>query len=139
MAELTGLMDQKKYRKATALADSLTADVAALKSTVQTNGKDMAGKMVESANQELGMLKVQLSPENLGILGDAAQKYTDQIQEYEGKIATMQSDLDNGAYLQVHENSPLVGQISATVQSFNTELEQAKAVQALKKKPARRK
>ena len=138
MAELTGLMDQKKYRQATALADSLAAEVVALKTATEANGKEMAGKLVQSANQELGMLKVLLSEENAKILGEeAAKKCMDQCADYEGMIARMQSDFDNGSYRQVCDNSSLVEKIAASAQSLNTELEQAKALQE-QKKPARR-
>lgn len=137
MAELQNLMDQKKFRKATALADSLTADMNALKVAVETNGKQAAQKVLASANEQLGLLKGLLTEENVKLLGaEASQNFQQLCSVLESKVNGVQENLNKEAFLDVYNSASLIQQITTSVNDVNAALEQAKAA-AAKKAPAR--
>jgi hypothetical protein len=98
MAELENLMTSKKYKDAAALADSLTAQVAAVKSAVETNGQQLTTAEVASANEEVAKLKA-LSAASAKALGADAQKYTDQVTALESQAAGLQAQVDNKQFL----------------------------------------
>ncbi|HUU29784.1 MAG TPA: hypothetical protein VM123_18430 [archaeon] len=133
MAELQNLMDQKKYRKATALADSITADMDALKAAVEKKGRETAQQIAASLSDELGKLKALLVPENISLLGsEVSQNYQQLCSDYESKVNQVQDNLNNEAFVDVYNNSSLVQQIAASEKDINAALEQAKALAAQK-------
>lgn len=142
MAELNSLIEAKKYRQATVLADSLDTDMTALKTAVETNAPQAAQQAVAKANEQLSALKGLLAEENVKVLGaETAAKYQQQVADAEAKVASLQTSLDSGNYLEVYNNSAVANDLAAAVQSFNAELEQAKAAAAEKaaaKRPRRR-
>ncbi len=140
MAELNTLMEGKKYGKATQLADSINTDMEALKAAIDNNGKQAATQVLASANEQLTALKGLLTEENLKVLGEeAATKYQQIATDQESKVAAMQSAMDSGNVMDVYNSSSVATELSAAVQSFNAELEQAKAAAAAKKPAGKKK
>jgi len=140
MAELNTLMEGKKYGKATQLADSINTDMEALKAAIDNNGKQAATQVLASANEQLTALKGLLTEENLKVLGEeASAKYQQIATDQESKVAAMQSAMDSGNVMDVYNSSSVATELSAAVQSFNAELEQAKAAAAAKKPAGKKK
>jgi hypothetical protein len=136
MAALNSLMEAKKYKKATALADSISMDVTALVSTVETNGKEAAHKVLMDANQQLAALKGMLSDENVALLDTLAAGYKTQCEDGEARVAALEKAVEEGNALSVYNSSPIVDQLAATVQACGSDIavatEQAAAKAAKK-------
>ena len=139
MAELQNLMDQKKFRQATALADSLSADMTVLVSATASNGKKVAKMNIVNVYDELGKLKSLLTPETIKVLGEAESKpFQDMSTGFEGQVSTLNTDLDNYTFMKVYNDSQtLKNNITKTIQSVNEKLEAAKAKQMEKASKAK--
>ena len=145
MSTLQGYMDSKQNRMAKALADSMMAEMEALKSATATNAKDMSTQAVTMINEELAKLKGMMTPEAAKMLGaEEAGKCEQQVMEMDSKAAALKADLDNSAFLDAFNNAkPLMNDIAMASQDMNQKMEQAKAMAAEKmakaKKPAKKK
>ena len=145
MSTLQGYMDSKQNRMAKALADSMMAEMEALKSATATNAKDMSTQAVTMINEELAKLKGMMTPEAAKMLGaEEAGKCEQQVMEMDSKAAALKADLDNYAFLDAFNNAkPLMNDIAMASQDMNQKMEQAKAMAAEKmakaKKPAKKK
>lgn len=129
MAELQNMMAQKKYRQATALADSLKTDMAALVTATATNAKKIAEQNVAGVSVEIEKMKSLLTPENIKLLGQADTKaFQDETTAFEGQFSALKNDLGNSAFLKVYNDSkPLKDKIAISIQNMNQKLETAKA------------
>jgi hypothetical protein len=136
MAELNTLMEGKKYGKATQLADSITADIAALKAAVETNGQKAAQQVLASANEQLTALKGLMTEANVKLLGADAAKYQQQCTDLGAKVTALQGAMDSGNVLDVNGGSAVVGELAAAVQACSAQVAQA-AEKAVAKKPAK--
>ncbi|MCE5249660.1 hypothetical protein LLG96_05510 [bacterium] len=131
MNELQGMMDQKKFGPATALADSLKADITALITATTTNGKKVAGQAVLDVNAEIEKMKSFLAPETAKLLGAADSKsFADEITAFESQLQALKTDLDNSSFVKVYDDSnSLKGKIAASMQTAQQKIEAAKALE----------
>ena len=139
MAELNSLMEAKKFRKATSLADTIIADIPSLKDLSETNGKQAAQEIMTASYEQLGSLKALLTEENVKLLDTEAAKYQQQCGDMEATLMNLQGALDNGNALEVYNNSAMTGKLSASVQACNAEIAVAAEKAAAAKKPVRKK
>ena len=131
MNELQGMMDQKKFSPATALADSLKADMTALVTATTTNGKNIAGQAVLDVSAEIEKMKSFLAPETAKLLGAADSKtFADEITAFEGQLQALKTDLDNSSFVKVYEDSnSLKDKIAVSMQTAQQKIEAAKALE----------
>jgi outer membrane murein-binding lipoprotein Lpp len=134
MAELNSMMEQKKYGKASALADSIATEMTALNAVIDTNGRKLAQEITVSVDSELLKLKSLLTPETIKVLGnEAAKTYQDKLTGFDGVVASLQNDMGNNAFLAVYTNADaLVKEIAAVSQEITQKVEQTKAAKTQK-------
>jgi len=134
MTSLQGLMDGKKYKEATALADTITTAIEALKAAVETQGAEMAKAEVAGAAEEIAKFKT-LVTDNAKALGADAQKFQDQVAALESQAGGLQGDIDNKNLLKAFNDAKSIkDQIAAATQEITTALEAAKAAKGKGKK-----
>jgi hypothetical protein len=134
MTELQSLMDQKKYKEATALADSVTAGMDAANAALETNGQQMAQTEVASANEEIVKFKAFADGNKKVFAAEDVQKYTDQTAALEAQVAGLQAELDAQNFLNAYNAAKLVkDQIAASTQEVTAKVEEAKTKKGGKK------
>lgn len=141
MSELQGLMDQKKYKDAASLADSIATDMGNLKSAIEANAQSMADQSIQAVNAELATFKGLLTPDTIKLLGEAdAKTYQDQAANFETQAGALSTDMGNSAFLNVYNNAtPLKDQITAASTELTGKVEAAKAAKAAPKAKGKKK
>jgi hypothetical protein len=136
MDELQKLMDGKKYREATVLADGILPKMDAIQEVIKNNEKNYTQQAINMDNEELGKLKNTLASKNIKVLGDAAVKqYKAQYKEFEGKISSAQNNFNDGKYLEAYN---LASETTRSIQDINKQIEKSKETKA-KKSPEKTK
>ncbi|MHB9029593.1 MAG: hypothetical protein ACYC9O_12570 [Candidatus Latescibacterota bacterium] len=127
MTELQSLMDQKKYKEASALADSITTGMDAANAALETNGQQMAQAEVASANEEIVKFKAFVDGNKKVLAAEDMQKYADQTAALEAQVAGLQAELDAANYLNAYNTAKSVkDQIAASTQEVTAKVEEAK-------------
>lgn len=134
MTNLQGLMDGKKYKEATALCDTITTAIEALKAAVETQGAEVAKAEVAGATEEIAKFKTLVN-DNAKALGADAKKFQDQVAALEAQAGGLQGDIDNKNLLKAYNDAKSIkDQIAAASSEITTALEAAKAAKGGKKK-----
>ena len=132
--ELNNLMDQKKYRKANTLADTVLADITILKATVDTNGRKMTQQMAADVDNELKKFKALLTTEDSKLLDNASKmNYNTIIGTLENDVNALQKSISSADYVGVYKVAGAIkGRMTASEQEVAQKIEQAKAQAAEK-------
>lgn len=141
MADLQGLMDNKKNKAATAKADSLDILVKDLEPVIQTNAPAAAKQGVDAAKAELANFKKMMAtPEAKKVIGkDGIKKMQDMTVGFDKDVANLDSEMGNSAFLNAYNDSnTLKGKITAAGQECTQKMEEAKAKKGAKA-PAKKK
>jgi len=141
MSTLQGLMDSKKYKEATALCDSIATDIANLKTTVSTQGAEMAKTEVAGATEEIAKLKT-LVTDNAKALGtEDGKKFADQVAALESQAGGLQGAIDGGDFLKAYNDAKSIKDMAtAATTEIGAKMEAAKAKKGAKPaKPAKKK
>jgi hypothetical protein len=134
MTELQSLMDQKKYKEASALADTITAGMEAVNAALETNGQQMAQAEVASANEEIVKFKAFVDGNKKVFAAEDVQKYADQSTALEAQVASLQAELDAKNFLNAYNTAKSVkDQIAASTQEVTAKVEEAKTKKGGKK------
>lgn len=136
MDELQKLMNSKKYREATVLANDLLTKMDAIQEVIKNNEKNYTQQAISMANEELGKLKNTLASKNIKVVGNAAVKqYKAQYKEFEGKISSAQNNFNDSKYLDAYN---LASETTRSIQDINKQIEKSKETKA-KKSPEKTK
>ncbi len=128
MAELANLREQKKYKEATALADSIDAAMQVLSAALETNGAQMAQQEAASVGEEITMFKAAVDANKKDLVADDAQKYADQATALETQAAGLQSELDSQNFLSAYNTAKSIkDQVAVSTQEITVKIEEAKA------------
>jgi len=141
MASLQSLMDQKKYKEATALCDTITTAIEALKSAVDTQGAEIAKTEVASATEEIAKMKTLVTDNAKALGAEDGKKLQDQIAALESQAGALQGEIDNKNFMNAFNTAKSIkDQIAAATQQVTTKLEEAKAKKGAKPaaKPAKK-
>ena len=135
MAELQNNMDQKKYKEASALADSITLEVAAIDAAIDSSASEMTTMAVANAKTQFENFKAVAGPENLKVLGDEAAMVQEQVTGFEAQVMALDSLSTSGALAEAYNNSmSITDQISAANSELSAKIEAAKAAKPSKGK-----
>ena len=131
--QLQSLMDQKKYKEATALCDSITTALADMKSAVDTQGTEVTKAEVAGAAEEIAKMKT-LVTDNMKTLGaEDGKKFQDQIAALEAQAGGLQGEIDNKNLLKAYSDAKAIkDQIAAATQEISAKLEVLKAKKGAK-------
>lgn len=133
MTQLQGLMDQKKYKEATALCDSISSAIEVLKSAVQTNGAEITKAEIASATEEIAKMKTLVTDNQKALGAEDGKKFQDQVAALETQAGSLQGDMDNKDFLKAFNTAKSIkDQIAAATQEVTTKLEAARAKKGAK-------
>ena len=134
MSELQIAMDNKKYKEASALADSINATVKTLSAAVDTSATEMTKANIDAAKTEVANFKALVTPENLKALGEGAAAVQEQATGFEAQVAGLDSIAASGALLDAYNSSMSIkDQVVAAAADVNAKVEAAKAAKPAKK------
>ena len=138
--ELQNLMDQKKYRKADALADSILAELPALKTAVETNGMKAAQQLAADVNDELGKVKGLLASADSKLLDKESNvTYNTLLGTFENEVDTLQKRLSDADFVGVYKAAEAIkGRMTSAEQEITQKIEQAKVIAAEKAKASKK-
>jgi len=138
--ELQSLMDQKKYRKADALADTLLTDITTLKAAVEANGRNAAQQLAADVDAELAKFKAAFTTEESKLLDNESKtNYTTMIGTFEEGASALQGKLGNADFAGVYNDAGAIkGRIIGAEQEVAQKVEQAKALAAEKAAKAKK-
>jgi hypothetical protein len=134
MSELQTQMDNKKYKEASALADSISAVVATVKTAVDSSATELTNQNIAAAKTEVDNFKAIVTPENLKALGEGAAAVQEQVAGFEAQVAGLDSIAASGALLDAYNSSMSIkDQVVAAAADVNAKVEAAKAAKPAKK------
>ena len=138
--ELQSLMDQKKYRKADALADTLLTDITTLKAAVEANGRNAAQQLAADVDAELAKFKAAFTTDESKLLDNESKaNYTTMISTFEEGASALQGKLGNADFVGVYNDAGAIkGRITGAEQEVAQKIEQAKALAAEKAAKAKK-
>lgn len=134
MTELQGLMDQKKYKDASALCDSINASMQALTEAIDANASQVATQEVTAATEGLTAFKALVEANKKVLAAEDLQKYTDQNTALDTQVAGLQAEIEAQNFLNAYTVAKSVtDQLTVASQEVNTKIEEAAAAKGAKK------
>lgn len=134
MVELQSQMDQKKYKEASALVDSISTVVKTLSAAVDSSATELTNQNIAAAKTEVENFKAIVTPGNLKALGEGAAAVQEQVVGFEAQVAGLDSIVASGALLDAYNNSTSIkDQVVAAAADVKAKVEAAKAAKPAKK------
>ena len=126
MVELDNFMNQRKYKKADILADTIVIDINILKATLDTNGKETGNKGLAVIYEKLDTLKALLIPENYKRISTyERQNYDLKYGKYKARASELKKDLESSAFQRVYNGTKaLESEITQSTEKFRQRMEQ---------------